>query len=233
MTTITSLYTAIVPAAGIGSRMAAAVPKQYLPLNGSTLLEQTLAVLLKHAAIKRIIVATAEQDPWFDQLAIAHHPRVLRVVGGAERANTVLNALVHVETDWVLVHDAARPCLHNQDLEAVLQAGLQADGAILASRVRDTMKRGDGEGNISTSVSRDELWHALTPQCFATQPLAQALASALAAGAVITDEASAMEWAGFHPRLVPGRADNIKVTQPEDLELAHFFLQVRDKADLT
>ena len=233
MMTTTAAYTAIVPAAGIGSRMAAAVPKQYLPLNGSTLLEQTLAVLLNHSAIKRIIVATAEQDPWFDQLAIAQHPRIMRVLGGAERANTVLNALAYVETDMVLVHDAARPCLHQHDLDAVLQAGLQADGAILAARVRDTMKRGDGNGRISTSVARDELWHALTPQCFATQPLAQALASALAAGAVITDEASAMEWAGFHPQLVPGRADNIKVTQPEDLDLAHFFLQARDKADLT
>lgn len=218
-------FTAVVPAAGIGSRMAADIPKQYLPLGGSTVLEQTLAQLLNHAAIARIIVATAERDPWFEQLAIARHPRVLRVIGGRERADSVLNALAHVKTDWVLVHDAARPCLHPADLDAVLVAGQQPHGALLASRVRDTMKRGDGQGAVSSSVSRDELWHALTPQCFATAPLQQALSASLAAGAVITDEASAMEWAGFHPRLVEGRADNIKITRPEDLGLAGFFLQ--------
>ncbi|OIN12451.1 2-C-methyl-D-erythritol 4-phosphate cytidylyltransferase [Oceanisphaera psychrotolerans] len=225
-------FTAVVPAAGIGSRMAADIPKQYLSLGGRTVLEQTLARLLDHPAIGRIIVATAEQDPWFEQLAIARHPRILRVTGGRERADSVLNALAHVETDWVLVHDAARPCLHRLDLDAVLAAGQQPQGAVLACRVRDTMKRGDGEGAISTSVSRDELWHALTPQCFATVPLRQVLSDALAAGCVITDEASAMEWAGFHPRLVEGRADNIKITRPEDLGLAGFFLQQMNESKI-
>lgn len=225
-------FTAVVPAAGIGSRMAADIPKQYLPLGGSTVLEQTLARLLNHPAIARIIVATAEQDPWFGELAIARHPRVLRVIGGRERADSVLNALAHVKTDWVLVHDAARPCLHPTDLDAVLAAGQQPHGALLASRVRDTMKRGDGLGAVSSSVSRDELWHALTPQCFATGPLQQALSASLAAGAIITDEASAMEWAGFHPRLVEGRADNIKITRPEDLGLAGFFLQQMNESKL-
>ncbi len=225
-------FTAVVPAAGIGSRMAADVPKQYLSLGGRTVLEQTLARLLDHPAIGRIIVATAEHDPWFEQLAIARHLRVLRVTGGRERADSVLNALAHVETDWVLVHDAARPCLHRLDLDAVLAAGQQPQGAVLACRVRDTMKRGDGEGAISTSVSRDELWHALTPQCFATVPLRQVLSDALAAGCVITDEASAMEWAGFHPRLVEGRADNIKITRPEDLGLAGFFLQQMNESKI-
>ncbi len=225
-------FTAVVPAAGIGSRMAADIPKQYLSLGGRTVLEQTLARLLDHPAIGRIIVATAEHDPWFEQLAIARHPRVLRVTGGRERADSVLNALAHVETDWVLVHDAARPCLHRLDLDAVLAAGQQPQGAVLACRVRDTMKRGDGKGAISASVSRDELWHALTPQCFATVPLRQVLSDALAAGCVITDEASAMEWAGFHPRLVEGRADNIKITRPEDLGLAGFFLQQMNESKI-
>jgi 2-C-methyl-D-erythritol 4-phosphate cytidylyltransferase len=225
-------FTAVVPAAGIGSRMAADVPKQYLSLGGRTVLEQTLARLLDHPAIARIIVATAEQDPWFEQLDIARHPRVLRVNGGRERADSVLNALAHVKTDWVLVHDAARPCLHRADLDAVLAAGRQPQGALLACRVRDTMKRGDGQGAISTSVSRDELWHALTPQCFATVPLRQVLSASLAAGCVITDEASAMEWAGFHPRLVEGRADNIKITRPEDLGLAGFFLQQMNESKI-
>nr|WP_319782348.1 2-C-methyl-D-erythritol 4-phosphate cytidylyltransferase [Oceanisphaera sp. IT1-181] len=218
------IYTAIVPAAGIGSRMAADRPKQYLALAGSTVLEQTLTRLLKHPAIGAIIVATAEHDTWFEHLPLAQHPRIQQVLGGAERANTVLNALAHVNTDWVLVHDAARPCLHSADLDAVMDAGRQVQGAILASRVRDTMKRGDGQGAIAHSVSRDELWHALTPQCFATDTLRQALSGALAAGITITDEASAMEWAGFNPKLVAGRADNIKITRPEDLALASFFL---------
>ncbi|WP_417614216.1 2-C-methyl-D-erythritol 4-phosphate cytidylyltransferase [Oceanisphaera sp.] len=220
-------YTAVVPAAGVGSRMAADRPKQYLTLAGRTLLEQTLMRLLDHPGISRIIVATAEQDPWFAQLPLARHPRILRVNGGRERADSVLNALLQVETDQVLVHDAARPCLHRDDLDAVMAAGLQPQGAILACRVRDTMKRGNGEGAIASSVSRDELWHALTPQCFNTETLRQALTDALAAGVSITDEASAMEWAGFHPQLVEGRADNIKVTRPEDLALAGFFLQQR------
>lgn len=222
-------YTAIVPAAGVGSRMAADRPKQYLTLAGSTVLEQTLTRLLDHPAIDRIIVATAERDPWFFRLPLARDPRILRVNGGRERADSVLNALQQVKTELVLVHDAARPCLHPYDLKAVMMAGKQPDGAILACRVRDTMKRGNGQGAIASSVARDELWHALTPQCFATASLRRALTEALAAGATITDEASAMEWAGFHPQLVEGRSDNIKITRPEDLALAGFFVEQREK----
>lgn len=221
---ITHSYTALVPAAGIGSRMAADRPKQYLPLGDCTVLEHTLWGLLKHRAIGSIVVAIAEHDTWFNTLAIASHPRIMTVAGGRERADSVLNALQQVSTEWVLVHDAARPCLHSADLEAVMAAGQQAQGAILASRVRDTMKRGNGEGAIAKSVPREELWHALTPQCFATATLRQVLADALAQGVIITDEASAMEGAGFNPLLVEGRADNIKITRPEDLALASFFL---------
>ncbi|MBO1518117.1 2-C-methyl-D-erythritol 4-phosphate cytidylyltransferase [Oceanisphaera sp. DM8] len=218
-------YTAVVPAAGIGSRMAADRPKQYLPLGDSTVLEHTLLGLLKHDTIGTIVVAIAEHDAWFNNLAIARHPRIITVSGGKERADSVLNALQQVATEWVLVHDAARPCLHPADLAAVMVAGQQAQGAILACRVRDTMKRGNGLGAIASSVPREELWHALTPQCFATTTLRQALTDALACGASITDEASAMEWAGFNPALVEGRADNIKITRPEDLALAQFFLK--------
>lgn len=218
-------YTAVVPAAGIGSRMAADRPKQYLAMGDGTVLEHTLLGLLKHKAIGTVVVAIAEHDAWFHTLAIARHPRIMAVSGGKERADSVLNALWQVATEWVLVHDAARPCLHHADLEAVMVAGQQEQGAILASRVRDTMKRGNGSGAIAHSVPREELWHALTPQCFATARLRQALTDALACGAMITDEASAMEWAGFNPVLVEGRADNIKITRPEDLALASFFLK--------
>ena len=225
MTDFHSGLTAIVPAAGIGSRMGADWPKQYLTLAGKTILEHTLGCLLSHPAIARVIVALAPHDEWFEQLAVAADPRVLRVEGGSERAYSVLNALHVVEGKWVLVHDAARPCLTQGDLDALIASAMACDGAILGSRVRDTMKRTDGAGNIVATVEREQLWHALTPQMFPTGTLKRALEEGLALGALITDEASAMERAGFTVKMVEGRADNIKVTRPEDLSLAELFLQ--------
>lgn len=223
--TVKQTITAVVPAAGVGRRMGADLPKQYLMLSGKTVLEQTLDRLLAHPSVGHIIVAIGPHDEVFSTLAPASHPDISWVVGGAERADSVLSALRQVTTEYVLVHDAARPCLAHADLDALLAAGRQPDGAILACRVRDTMKRGNERGGITETVPRQDLWHALTPQCFPTQPLRRALEQALAGGVEVTDEASAMEWAGFHPRLVEGRADNIKITRPEDLGLAAFFLQ--------
>ncbi|WMC11125.1 2-C-methyl-D-erythritol 4-phosphate cytidylyltransferase [Oceanimonas pelagia] len=217
--------TALVPAAGVGRRMGSAVPKQYLRLAGKTVLEHTVERLLGHPAIGEVVVALSPDDEWFAELPLAADSRIRRAPGGRERADSVLNALEFVTDERVLVHDAARPCLAMSDLDALLMAAEQPQGAILACRVRDTMKRGDGRGAIHESVPRDELWHALTPQCFATAELRRALANALHKGLAVTDEASAMELAGFHPRLVEGRADNIKITRPEDLALAGFFLQ--------
>jgi 2-C-methyl-D-erythritol 4-phosphate cytidylyltransferase len=225
MTDCHSGLTAIVPAAGIGSRMGADCPKQYLTLAGKTILEHTLGCLLSHPAIAQVIVALAPHDRWFETLAVAADPRVLRVEGGSERAYSVLNALHVAEGKWVLVHDAARPCLTQGDLDALIASAMACDGAILGSRVRDTMKRTDGAGNIVATVEREQLWHALTPQMFPTGTLKRALEEGLALGALITDEASAMERAGFTVKMVEGRADNIKVTRPEDLSLAELFLQ--------
>ena len=225
MTDCHSGLTAIVPAAGIGSRMGADCPKQYLTLAGKTILEHTLGCLLSHPAIARVIVALAPHDEWFEQLAVAADPRILRVEGGVERAYSVLNALHVAEGKWVLVHDAARPCLCHGDLDKLIATAMACDGAILGSRVRDTMKRTDGAGNIVATVEREQLWHALTPQMFPTGTLKRALEEGLALGALITDEASAMERAGFTVKMVEGRADNIKVTRPEDLSLAELFLQ--------
>ncbi|WP_421248568.1 2-C-methyl-D-erythritol 4-phosphate cytidylyltransferase [Aeromonas jandaei] len=216
--------TAIVPAAGIGSRMGAECPKQYLQLTGKTILEHTLERLLAHPAIGQVIVALAPHDRWFDTLPVAQDERILRVEGGAERAFSVLNALHVAQGEWVLVHDAARPCLTHGDLDALIATAMTSGGAILGSRVRDTMKRSDAAGNIIATVEREQLWHALTPQMFPTGPLRRALEEGLALGATITDEASAMERAGFAVRMVEGRADNIKVTRPEDLSLAGLFL---------
>ena len=217
--------TAIVPAAGIGSRMGAECPKQYLSLEGKCILEHTLERLLSHPAIARVIVALAPHDRWFETLAVAADPRVWRVEGGSERAWSVLNGLHVAQGEWVLVHDAARPCLTHGDLDRLIATAMACDGAILGSRVRDTMKRTDAAGNILATVDREQLWHALTPQMFPTGPLRRALEEGLALGAAITDEASAMERAGFAVRMVEVRADNIKVTRPEDLSLAELYLQ--------
>ncbi len=221
----------IVPAAGVGSRMQADVPKQYLTIHGITILEHTIACLLQHPQVDKIVIAVSDGDPYFSTLSLARDPRVVRVAGGNERADSVLSGLNYLDahlTDyqWVMVHDAARPCLAVEDIDKLILSCLPHEvGGILASPVRDTMKRGDGNNQIQTTVERADLWHALTPQMFRQVALKQALSSALEQGANITDEASAMEWIGSTPLLVNGRADNIKVTQPEDLALAEFYLQ--------
>ncbi|QYJ76389.1 2-C-methyl-D-erythritol 4-phosphate cytidylyltransferase [Shewanella sp. FJAT-52076] len=222
---------AIVPAAGIGSRMGATIPKQYLPLLDKPILAHTLQRLLSHPAIDKVIVALSAEDSWFDSLAEAHSPKLTRVQGGKERADSVLAALSALPDNsdaWALVHDAARPCLTHGDIDALLKSRQHfPQGAILAMPVRDTMKRAAKDGSIDATVCREALWHALTPQLFPAASLKQNLEQALAAGVSITDEASAMEWAGVHPGLVSGRADNIKVTHPDDLQLAALFLEAQ------
>lgn len=220
----------VIPAAGVGTRMQADRPKQYLPLRGKTVIEHTLACFTHHPAIAGIVVALSAADPYWPGLHLDSAVPLRLAAGGAERCHSVLNAL-HLlaqqadANDWVLVHDAARPCLARSDLDR-LCTELQDDavGGILAVPVRDTMKRADGEGRIHATEDRNGLWHALTPQMFRLGLLTDALEQALADGFVVTDEASAVEHAGLKPKLVEGRADNIKVTRPEDLALAEFFL---------
>ncbi|GAA5192433.1 2-C-methyl-D-erythritol 4-phosphate cytidylyltransferase [Ferrimonas gelatinilytica] len=216
---------AVVPAAGVGKRMGEALPKQYLPLKGRPILSHTLSRLLQHPAITRVVVALGPEDGYFDDLPESRHPKLTRVIGGSERADSVLRALETIEEEgaWALVHDAARPCLSDEDIALLLhQCGDQ--GALLAAPVRDTMKRADAHGRVDHTVERAALWHALTPQLFPAQALRDALRQAKASGAEITDESSAMERLGWKPILVPGRVDNIKVTHPDDLRLAALFL---------
>jgi len=218
---------AVVPAAGIGSRMQATCPKQYLTIGQQTLLEHSIARLFSHPAIKQVIVALSPDDAQFASLPLARDPRVLSVTGGETRAESVLAGLRAAQgAGWVLVHDAARPCLHPDDLARLLQVRETSRvGGILAAPVRDTMKRGEpGVAAVAHTVEREDLWHALTPQFFPHQLLTACLTRALAEGATITDEASALEYCGYHPLLVSGRSDNIKVTRPEDLALAAFYL---------
>ncbi|CDT32213.1 2-C-methyl-D-erythritol 4-phosphate cytidylyltransferase [Vibrio coralliirubri] len=219
---------AVVPAAGVGSRMKADRPKQYLKIHGKTILEHTVEKLLSHPQVAQIVVAISDDDPYYPELALNLNPQVIRVSGGSERADSVLSALNYIAeqqlSDWVMVHDAARPCVQLSDIDKLISGAMSHDvGAILAAPVRDTMKRG-AQGRIEHTVERADLWHALTPQMFRAKPLWKALSEALQQGASITDEASAFEWKGLSPALVAGRSDNFKITQPEDLALAEFYL---------
>ncbi|CAO97747.1 2-C-methyl-D-erythritol 4-phosphate cytidylyltransferase [Erwinia tasmaniensis] len=223
---------AVVPAAGIGSRMQSACPKQYLTLCGKTILEHSLNALLAHPAVKRVVVALSPQDACFHQLPIAGDKRITTVTGGAQRADSVLAGLQAAPSArWALVHDAARPCLHPDDLARLLALTASSEvGGILAAPVRDTMKRANaGRCDIDHTVEREALWHALTPQLFPLALLRHCLQRALSEGATITDEASALEYCGYHPELVNGRSDNLKVTRPEDLALAQFYLTQRQR----
>lgn len=214
----------VIPAAGVGSRMGADRPKQYLSFAGKTLLEHTLDCFRGHPDLRGLVVSLSPADRWWPELACAQDPGIHRAAGGRERCDSVLNALLKLNElgagsrDWVLVHDAARPNLAASDLERLL-AELAHDevGGLLAVPAKDTLKRAGADGRVADTLDRSVVWHAFTPQMFRLGPLQRALADALVAGVAVTDEASAMEWAGHAPRLVEGRADNIKVTRPEDL----------------
>ncbi|MHC6226973.1 2-C-methyl-D-erythritol 4-phosphate cytidylyltransferase [Pseudomonas sp. X10] len=218
-------FWAVIPAAGVGARMAADRPKQYLQLGGQTLLEHSLDCFLDHPCVKGVVVSIAADDPYWPGLSCASDPRIRCAAGGRERADSVLNALLLLhaqgaaDSDWVLVHDAARPNLARSDLDHLL-AELADDpvGGLLAVPARDTLKRADGNGRVSATVDRSTIWQAYTPQMFRLGALHRALADSLVADVSITDEASAIEWAGQAPRLIEGRSDNIKVTRAEDLE---------------
>ncbi|MCB1760666.1 MAG: 2-C-methyl-D-erythritol 4-phosphate cytidylyltransferase [Gammaproteobacteria bacterium] len=222
---------AVVPAAGVGSRMGSAIPKQYLDLVGSMVIERTLQLLLEHPRIERVYVAVSPDDRWWEGCRFAADTRLCRVDGGAERSASVLNALDRLAGeadagDWVLVHDAARPCLHPADIDRLIDRLQHSSiGGLLAVRLSDTIKREGAPGMVAETLPREQLWRALTPQMFRLQPLRSALLAAARSAVPVTDEASAMEFAGHAPRLIEGRADNIKITHPGDLDLAAFFLQ--------
>lgn len=213
--------------------MGADVPKQYLALAGRTVVEHAIERACAHPWVCGAVVALAASDRWFEALPVA--ARVERAAGGAERADSVRNALDALasragERDRVLVHDAVRPCLHPDDLDRVIrEAHASEDGALLGTPVRDTMKRVSG-GRVAGTVARESLWHALTPQVFPLGALRQALERAARDGVTVTDESQAMERAGYRPRVVPGRSDNLQITRPEDLDLAAFFLSRSERA---
>jgi 2-C-methyl-D-erythritol 4-phosphate cytidylyltransferase len=234
---ITERCWAVVPAAGRGSRMANATPKQYLPLHGRTVLEHSLLALLRLPALQAVVVALPAGDDVAQNLPLMADERVVAITGGAERSDSVLAGLDCLATlgaqsdDWVLVHDAARPCLDAKALQRLLEqtASLDSGGAILAEPVADTVKQADARGQVVATVDRSALWRAQTPQAFRFGELQNALREASSEGWAVTDEASAMERCGHPVWLVAGERSNLKVTQPADLELAGFYLARADK----
>ena len=248
-------YWVVLPAAGRGERFGGAVPKQYEALPGGLVIEHALAPFLQSVSdglprrnLRGVIVALGAADTRFAELPVAQHPQVTTTTGGASRAESVLAGLNAVrarggtEDDWVLVHDAARPCLGAEELAALLAALAtpvgQASGALLALPVADTVKRvatADGSlelAVVAATVPREGLWRALTPQAFRLGPLTAALENALRlaaapGGAAPTDEAAAVEAMGGAPLLVPGSPYNVKVTLPADLNFAATVLRSR------
>lgn len=223
-------YWAIVPAAGVGKRMGANKPKQYLELRDKTIIERTLERLFSAEIFDGIVVAISQGDTIWPGIPISNHPLLTVAPGGTERAGSVLSGLNTLQTfakpgDWVLVHDAARCCITVNDIHRLVEAlKNNPEGGILALPVHDTVKTVKA-GQITETVDRSRIWRALTPQMFRHESLKNALLTAAEKGHTVTDEASAMEFMGATPGIVEGRSDNIKITQYEDLALANFYLE--------
>ena len=223
-------YWGLIPAAGAGTRMNSDAPKQYLEISGRTILEHTVCRLLGCTSISGVVVCIAAEDTHWADFRVRDKRLLPAAPGGQTRAQSVLNGLIALDSvaqqdDWVLVHDAARPCLSHAALERLLtEAGQDEIGGILALPISDTVKRADKDKRIIATEDREGLWRAQTPQMFRLGVLHSAIESAFASGADITDEASAMELLGYSPKLVVGEPGNIKVTLPEDLALAELQL---------
>ncbi|NII09417.1 2-C-methyl-D-erythritol 4-phosphate cytidylyltransferase [Oleiagrimonas sp. C23AA] len=218
----------VVPAAGTGRRFGGQVPKQYLPLHGMPLLLRTLERLASHPRVGGLMVALAEDDPHWPGIDRIGKAQVLTCIGGGERADSVLRGLealpeqVDAEA-FVLVHDAARPCVRVADIDKLIELGGNAEGGLLGAPLRDTLKRAGSDGCSHTTESREGRWRAFTPQMFRRGVLTRGLHRAFDAKLTVTDEAMAMERAGLRPLLVEGAEDNLKVTTPADFALAEFL----------
>ncbi len=229
-------YFAVVPAAGVGARMGAELPKQYLQCAGRAVIEHTLQRLLAFPLLEQIVVALSAEDIWFGGLPISSRAGLSTCIGGSTRAASVLAGLEALSAhagpdDWVLVHDAARPCISSADLERLMNE-LAEDpcGGLLAAPVADTVKLSDAGQRVSATLDRSTLWLAQTPQMFRYGLLCESLLSALASQAAVTDEAMAVELAGHSPKLVAGSAANLKITRPADLVLAEQWLYLEDQS---
>lgn len=224
----------IVPAAGIGSRMQAAIPKQYLKLSSTTILDATLERLLSCDDLNDIVVCIQPGDTYWQESVYSADERITVTNGGKERADSVLNGIRSIKhraalNDWVLVHDAARPCVRCSDIALLIKAVLgQQTGGILASPIHDTVKKVDHQLAVKT-IDRSSLWRALTPQLFKLGELETALLLAEKNTQVITDEASAIELINRPVQIIEGHSDNIKITSPSHLNLARFYIEQQEK----
>lgn len=224
-------YWVVIPAAGFGTRMDAELPKQYLKILGKTILEHTIGKFYKHPLIEGIIVVIAGTDNHWSKLELATDSKIKQVEGGVERCDSVLNGLQELNNmadpdDWVMVHDAARPCVRKEDIDKLIESVSDHPvGGILGLPVKDTMKRSNVENSIISTVDRNCLWHALTPQMFRLSVLHKALGQCRSNDETVTDEAQAIEISGQQPLLIEGHPDNIKITNHHDLALAEFYLQ--------
>jgi len=230
-------YFALIPAAGAGSRMGGELPKQYLEIGGKPLLYYAVRRLVMHPRIEQVFVVLAPGDQRYSRIDWAAFAGKIEPLycGGETRAASVFNGLLAANdaidaADWVLVHDAARPCLGEAELDRLItELGEDATGGLLAVPVADTLKRAGREGRVMRTESREELWQAQTPQMFRCRLLVEALSRS--GPTVITDEAGAVENLGLLPKLVMGDARNLKVTYPQDLELAELILKSMETAD--
>jgi 2-C-methyl-D-erythritol 4-phosphate cytidylyltransferase len=225
----------LIPAAGVGRRMGTERPKQFLRLGSRTVLEHTLSIFLEHPAVRGVVLVLGEGVDIGGFVRAREQGRLFEVNGGAERADSVRNGLEFLADhaaplDWVLVHDAARPCLPATDLDRLIRELMEDPvGGILAAPSTDTLKLSDADGRAESTLDRNRVWRALTPQMFRLGPLREALDAARAAGVPVTDEASAMERQGFRPRLVEGSPMNIKITRVEDLDAARVYLEKQNR----
>lgn len=231
--TKSNLIDAVIVAAGIGARMGASCPKQYLSLGDKTILEHTICALLKVSLVNQIVLVLHPQDSYFQKSFLFNHPKIKITTGGKERVDSVLNGLKQVQTKWCLVHDAARPFVSQEDVEqlcaqVLASTDLSIAGGILAHKAADTLKQAssntDAMPMIDKTINRSFIWQAMTPQMFKTQELITAIEQALESKANITDEASALEFVGGKVLLVAGSSLNFKITTPADLTLAQALL---------
>lgn len=219
-------YFVVIPAAGIGARVNADRPKQYLTLHGQMILERVVNLFTAHPMIEKVVVALHAQDHWWSTLQLSHPGKVLTAIGGKERVHSVsmgLNFLSDFanKNDFVLVHDAARPCLQLDDISRLIEE-LKSDtvGGLLGLPVVDTLKKVNQHNQVVETISREQLWQAQTPQCFRFELLKNAIEKALSENKIVTDESNAMELAGYKPKMIMGNSRNIKITFPEDLLIA-------------
>jgi 2-C-methyl-D-erythritol 4-phosphate cytidylyltransferase len=219
----------VVPAAGRGTRVGGSLPKQYLPLAGRPLMHHTLERLAAHPGIAGLLLVLSAGDAQWNSMDAIGGKRVLTTTGGAERSDSVRCGIDALPDDvaadeFVLVHDAARPCVRLADITRLIEVAGAADGGLLGAPLRDTLKRANAAGCSEQTEPRELRWRAFTPQMFRRGALSAALREATRRGIAASDEAMAMELAGFAPRLVEGAEDNIKVTTAADFALAEFLL---------